>query len=163
MYFLPWWLMILRIFFMFLFGHNTRIPKKKKRSSHCPESPSWEHRSSGSYQLLDRRACLSGSAQDKGSNDCPHYWIKFKHFHSIQSPSLSMSYIFLHPQSPFFPLWTLHSCNRADLFTYLEHITHICSFKSVANGISVHKLKSVRIFSFSISQQILSLTTILQD
>ena len=40
MYFLPWWLMILRIFFMFLFGHNTWIPKIKiKRSCHCPESP----------------------------------------------------------------------------------------------------------------------------
>ena len=31
MYFLPWWLMILRIFFMFVFGHNTWIPKKKKK------------------------------------------------------------------------------------------------------------------------------------
>ena len=107
MYFLPWWLTILRIFFMFLFGHNTWIPKIKiKRSCHCPEFPCWEHRSSGSYQLLERRDCLSGPAQDKGSHDYPHYWINFKHFHIIQSPSLSMSYIFLHPQSPFFPLNT---------------------------------------------------------
>lgn len=78
----------------------------------------------------------------QGSNASP--WLqnrihKIKFFHGIQSPLVSISDLFLHPQ----PLFSLHDVSIPTEWIYLLS-PEIHHYGSATNGSPVHKLKSVR-------------------
>lgn len=71
------------------------------------------------------------------------YRIKSKFFQGIQNPQLSITDLLL----LLIPFFSLHEVSTPTEQIYLlspEHITHVSSFQSAANGNLVHKLKSVR-------------------